>query len=267
MARIGLWSVNTLARSLTKCNKVCDKRLLRLRNCTNQSKNYRQFCHVSQLEDCKLGFFQGAAFAGDFVWDSKSTSGGVPCVLGSHTLVPLLWMCKEQTAVSHSSAESEIISIDAALQMDGLPALQCWECVLETLSCKQPRGTSSVKKATESFRLIHSPTLEYLSQLTTFRPAFSNSSHSIQLYFFEDNVAVIQVSHKVRRVDMDWLFGMYWDQLILTKYVRTTDQLADADKGNATSLGIHSTMHFGQKHGQCHGAGKDQEKMKTCFKD
>ena len=45
-------------------------------------------------------------------------------------------MSKEQTAVSHSSAESDITSNDAGLRMDGSPALQCWECVLETLSCK-----------------------------------------------------------------------------------------------------------------------------------
>ena len=32
-------------------------------------------------------------------------------------------MCKKQTAVSHSSTESEIISLDTGLRLDGLPAL------------------------------------------------------------------------------------------------------------------------------------------------
>ena len=32
-------------------------------------------------------------------------------------------MCKKQTAVSHSSTESEIISLDIGLRLDGLPAL------------------------------------------------------------------------------------------------------------------------------------------------
>ena len=40
----------------------------------------------------------------------------------SHTFVPLSWMCKKQTAVSHSSTESEIISLDAGLRLDELPA-------------------------------------------------------------------------------------------------------------------------------------------------
>ena len=31
-------------------------------------------------------------------------------------------MCKKQTAVSHSSTESEIISLDAGLMIDGIPA-------------------------------------------------------------------------------------------------------------------------------------------------
>ena len=55
--------------------------------------------------------------------DSKSTLGRVPCIFGSHTFVPISWMCKKQTSVSHSSAEAEIISIDAGLRMDGIPAL------------------------------------------------------------------------------------------------------------------------------------------------
>ena len=32
--------------------------------------------------------------------DSKSTSGGVLCILGSHTFVLISWMCKKQTSVS-----------------------------------------------------------------------------------------------------------------------------------------------------------------------
>ena len=49
---------------------------------------------------------------------------------GSHTFVPMSWMCTKQTAVSHSSTESEIISLDTGLRLDGLPALQLWEIFL-----------------------------------------------------------------------------------------------------------------------------------------
>ena len=43
--------------------------------------------------------------------------------LEGHTFVPISWMCKKQTSVSHSSTESEIISLDAGLRLDGFPHL------------------------------------------------------------------------------------------------------------------------------------------------
>ena len=39
-------------------------------------------------------------------------------------------MCKKQTAVSHSSTESEIISLDTGLRLDGLPALELWDLIV-----------------------------------------------------------------------------------------------------------------------------------------
>ena len=81
---------------------------------------------------CRLGLFQDSDFAGDLE-DSKSTSGGTLCIFGSHTFVPISWMCKEQTAVSHSSTESEIISLDTGLGLDGLPALELWDLIVSFL--------------------------------------------------------------------------------------------------------------------------------------
>ena len=52
------------------------------------------------------------------------------CVFGSHTFVPISWMCKKQTSVSHSSTESEIISLDTGLRLDGLPALELWDLIV-----------------------------------------------------------------------------------------------------------------------------------------
>ena len=42
-------------------------------------------------------------------------------------------MCKKQTSVSHRSTESEIISLGAGLRMDGIPALDLWDVVIEVL--------------------------------------------------------------------------------------------------------------------------------------
>ena len=80
-------------------------------------------------KQCRLGLFQDSYFAGDLE-DSKSTSGGTLCVFGSHTFVPICWMCKKQTSVSHSSTEAEITSLDAGLRMDGVPALDLGDSVI-----------------------------------------------------------------------------------------------------------------------------------------
>ena len=87
----------------------------------------KQYCHVGNTaKQCRLGLFQDSDFAGDLE-DSKSTSGGTLFVFGSHTFVPISWMCKNQTSVSHSSTESEIISLDTGLRLDGLLALELWD--------------------------------------------------------------------------------------------------------------------------------------------
>ena len=97
LARIGrldiLWSVNKLARAVAKWTKSCDKRLKRLISYVEHTSEYRQYCYVGNTaQQCKLGLFQDSDFAGDLE-DSKSTSGGVLCIFGSHTLVPISWMC------------------------------------------------------------------------------------------------------------------------------------------------------------------------------
>ena len=83
-------------------------------------------------KQCRLGLFQDSDFAVDLE-DSKLTSGGTLCVLGTHTCVPISGMCKKQTAVSHRSTESEIISLVTGLRLDGLPALELWDLNVSVL--------------------------------------------------------------------------------------------------------------------------------------
>ena len=80
----------------------------------------------------RLGLFQDSDFAGDLE-DSKLTSGEILFIFGSRTFVPRSWMCKKQTSVSHSSTESEVISLDAGLRMDGILALDLWDVVIGVL--------------------------------------------------------------------------------------------------------------------------------------
>ena len=109
LARIGrpdiLWSVNKLARSITKLTKACDKRLNRL-------ISYIHHTFVKTSSIAMWVILQNNAGWDCFETpilreDSKSTSGGTLCIFGSHTFVPISWMCKKQTSLSHSSTESE----------------------------------------------------------------------------------------------------------------------------------------------------------------
>ena len=79
-------------------------------------------------------------------------------IFGSHTfVVPICGMCKKQTCVSHISTVSEIISVDAGLRMDGIPALDLWDLVFDVFHSnsnqkqpfKQVRSDPSYCKASE----------------------------------------------------------------------------------------------------------------------
>ena len=58
------------------------------------------------------------------------------CIFGSATFVSISWMCKKQTCVSHSSTESENISLDVGLRMDGIPALDLWDLFVDVIYSK-----------------------------------------------------------------------------------------------------------------------------------
>ena len=53
-------------------------------------------------------------------------------------------MCKKQTSVSHSSTEAEVISLDAGLRMDGIPAFDLWDLVVEVFH-SSPNQTNKTK--------------------------------------------------------------------------------------------------------------------------
>ena len=80
--------------------------------------------------DCQLALFADASFA-SWLGDSKSTSGAMLILMGPNTYVPISWFCKKQTSISNSSTESELVSLDAALRVEGIPALALWELVID----------------------------------------------------------------------------------------------------------------------------------------
>ena len=131
-------------------------------------------------------------------------------------------MCKKQTSVSHSSTESEIISLDAGLRMDGLPALDLWDIVIEVLRTTkdniQPGHTSSGKlkqtqpvhtssgkledvqpnstiydSQTKTLRVDRKQGIDLLSEVDHVPTNTRSSRGESQLYIFDDNEAVIKM--------------------------------------------------------------------------
>ena len=241
--------------------RACDKRLARLISYIHHTCEFKQYCHVGNTaQQCRLGLFHDSDFAADLE-DSKSTSGGLLCIFGSHTFVPVSWMCKKQTSVSHCSAEAEISSLDAGLCMDGIPALDLWDLVAEVFhsSLNQvnkskgqvqgnwSRNTTSNKHTQNKTKI---PTQDDNFGLNNVDCVPSNAKFSLfgaMLFIFEDNEAVIRMIIKGRsptmrhvsrthRVALDWLFDrINLDSKIQIKYIDTKNQLADIlTKGNFT---------------------------------
>ena len=126
-----LWTVNTLAREITKWTVASDKRLHRLISYMHHTDDWVQFCYVGDpIKDIHLVMCPDASFAGD-IRDSKSTSGEIYFLIGPSTCVPISWLVKKQGPVSHSSTEAEVVSLDTAVRLDGLPALILWDQVHE----------------------------------------------------------------------------------------------------------------------------------------
>ena len=238
LARIGrpdiLLSVNKFARSITKWTKACDKRLNRLISYIHHTCEYKQYCHVfNTAKQCRLGLFQDSDFAGDLE-DSKSTSGGTLCVSGSHTFVPISWMCKKQTSVSHSSTESEIISLDTGLRLDGLPALELWDLIVSVLGNISRVSDRSGKLESDDHKHHKSHNkIDVMKDIDAVPSNVQSARQEALLYVFEDNEAVIKMIIKGRsptmrhvsrthRVALDWLFDrINLDTKIQIKYIDT----------------------------------------------
>ena len=89
-----------------------------------------------RANDLSVMLWVDASLADD-LRDSKSTSGAYLAIVGPNTFAPIMSFAKKQTAVFHSSTESEIIALEEAVRTEGLPILTFWETVVAILS-RQP---------------------------------------------------------------------------------------------------------------------------------
>ena len=157
-------------------------------------------------------------------------------------------MCKKQTSVSHSSTESEIISLDTGLRLDGLLALELWDLIVSILgNCSRISDrTGKPVNGEDKHHKSHNK-IDLMQDIDSVPSNVQSARHEVLLYVFEDNEAVIKMIIKGRsptmrhvsrthRVVLDWLFDrINLDTKIQIKYIDTKNQLADIlTKGNFT---------------------------------
>ena len=166
-------------------------------------------------------------------------------------------MCKKQTSVSHSSTEAEIISLEAGLRMDGIPALTLCDLAIEIFHSVPNKIEQSKDELPGDPLQATKPNMHNLIQRkhTNVIPTDidhnpSNTMHSgagAMLYVFDNNEAVIKMIIKGRsptmrhvsrthRVALDWLFDrINLDPKIQIRYIDSKHQIANIlTKGNFT---------------------------------
>jgi len=206
-----------------------------------------------EAKDCKLALFCDASFAGD-LRDSKSTSGVIMCLVGPRTFCPISWMCKKQGAVSHSSSESEVISLETGVRIEGLPSLELWDLVIDVL---HPTIQAGRKVKQENFANNQPKSdVEILTNVDHV-PTTCRQLELAEMVILEDNDAVIKMCVKGRspnmrhvarthRVNLDWLFErLIQDKAIKMRYINTKEQLADMfTKGSFTEMVWKTLMYL-----------------------
>ena len=124
-------------------------------------------------------------------------------------------MCKKQISVCHSSTESEIISLDTGLRLDGLLALELWDLIVSVfgkISHVSDRTVQPLNGKNKSYNKI-----DAMQDIDSVPSNVQSANQEASLYVYEDNEAVIKMIMKgrsptmrhvsrTRRVALDWLF-------------------------------------------------------------
>ena len=95
--------------------------------------------------------------------------------------------------ISHSSTESEIISLDAGLRLDGLPALESWDLIVSVFGSVtqtvdrtgRPVDTERIQKSQGKINVLNN--IDRVPSNVQF------SHQEAWMYVFEDNEAVIKM--------------------------------------------------------------------------
>ena len=171
---------------------------------------------------------------------------------------------QETNCCPHSSTESEIISLDTGLRLDGVPALELCDLIVSVLgnvsrvSDRSGQPDNDVHKQHKSQKKMN-----VMENIDSVPSNVQSLRQEAFLCVFEDNEAVIKMiikgrsptmSHvsRTHRVALDWLFDrINLDSKIQIKYIDTKNQLEDIlTKENFTRdewnhlLSLFNIIHF-----------------------
>ena len=138
-------------------------------------------------------------------------------IQNSHTFVPISSMCKKQTAVSYSSTEPEIISLDAGLRLDGVPTLELWDLIVSVFGSMTQTSDRTGRPVDTERSQTSQGKINVMENIDSVPSNVQSSRQEALLYVFEDNEAVIKriikgrsstMGHvsRTHRVATDWFF-------------------------------------------------------------
>ena len=115
-------------------------------------------------------------------------------------------MCKKQTSVSHTSTQSEVISLDAGLRLDGLLALELWDLIVSVLGNMTQTTERTVRPVIIDRSQKSQGKINVLKNFDSVSSNVQSSQKETLLYVFEDNEAVIKMIIKGKKPDNETCF-------------------------------------------------------------
>ena len=192
-----------------------------IRDSLNSTKHMVSRGYVgNDVKDCHVGVFCDSDYAGD-TSDSKSVTGVMVAIIGSHTYMPIAFRSKKQECVSKSTCEAEVVAMCQGLQFEAIPVLDIWDVIDPTHEQRSARG--------------------------------SGGKPSPTLVVYEDNQAAIAVAEngksstmrhvsKTHRVNLSWLSEIVNKSLCAVMYLPTHRQAADILTKGFTKPRLFATL-------------------------
>ena len=130
MVRLDIaYTINFLAKYVTRWNTLCDKQLCHLYSYLANTVKTALVATVDRRDmgNLRLEAYPDADLCGTFD-TTKSTSGGFLALVGEYgTFFQLDWFSKKQTATSHSTTEAEMVAMSKMLREVLVPQMELWK--------------------------------------------------------------------------------------------------------------------------------------------